>query len=251
MLSLQDRILIALVCGAALGETIYDCVKAYTTLASFKQTLNSLIQEGLVQSEIYAAPGEKNNPRALYALTEAGARHLTENVHLHFRRDEIRIGLPAVNMVLHELVVTEIVRIIRWEMDRMAYDCDYFDDAACKKLKQHLELIGWIPDLLLIIRNMRNYYGEYVVALEVDMGSRDLADVLRAVLGRNCQTLFLCSNTERILQLQAELSQYDELHGMLYFALIAVFCAHPGGVFSIDWMNLSGKTVGLYPKISA
>lgn len=246
---LKTEILKTLVSGCALNSTIYADVQAYASSKQrFDGTLNELrvAEPALVQSAHYAAPGTDSH-LALYALTQDGADNLA--VNWYYRPDEIRIVLPARNMVAHELAVTEVVRTIRWEMVRMPYEVLYYDDPACKKMKRHLGLTGWLPDLFLNVISFQNQRCDFSVAIEVDMGSRRLDDVLSTVFKRNCMSLFLCSTSRRIDDLRRELGQYRDLHGMVYFALLNNFCTRPGGVFSINWIDLNGGTVGLYPPI--
>lgn len=243
---LKRMILAALIAGCALGEVLYNQVKVYAiNLAAFKLTLNRLRQDGLVVSIQYCAPGT-TSPRALYALTDDGAAHLA--TQWNYSPDHIRTGLPARNMVAHELAVVELVRIIRWEMYQIPYDAHYFDDAGCKKNKKYLGLRGWIPDLLVKINSIQNQSYPLMVALEIDMGSRKLPDVSKTVRGRSCQTIFLCSTADRMRTIMAELRKNSNLHGMVYFALLSEFCQRPGGILSSNIKNLDGVLVSLYPR---
>ena len=242
---LKRKILAALMPGCALGSVLYNEVKVYALdPAAFKLTLNRLRQDELVVSYQYCAPGT-TSPRALYALTDEGAAHLA--TQWNYSPDHIRTGLPARNMVAHELAVVELVRIIRWEMYQIPYDAYYFDDAGCKKNKKYLQLSGWIPDLLVKIISIQYQSYPLMVALEIDMGSRKLPDVLKTVRGRSCQSIFLCSTADRMRSIMKELKKNSNLHGMVYFALLSEFCRRPGGIFSSNIKNLDGVTVSLYP----
>lgn len=246
MPDLRKKILQSLVPGCAPLLTIYNDVRAYaTSFTCCEKALNQLMsKEGLIQSINLVTPGAKI-PKALYGLTENGADHLA--VHYNYDRDQIRPGLPPKNMIAHELGVTDIVKAILWEMVIIPYICQYFDDLSCKRNKAHLELMGWIPDLLVRISEVKGIPCRYYVAIELDMGSRKLADVLYTLRNRNCMTLFICSVSSRILKLQNELVKYNQLEGMVYFALLSDFCSRPGGIFSTDWQTLSGRIVSLYP----
>jgi hypothetical protein len=243
---LKRRILAALMPGCALGEVLYNEVKVYApNLPAFKLTLNRLRQDELVVSYQYCAPGT-TSPRALYALTDDGATHLA--TMWKYSPDHIRTGLPARNMIAHELAVVELVRTIRWEMYGIPYEAYYFDDVACKKYKKYLDLRGWIPDLLVEIKSIQNQSCRFMVAMEIDMGSRKLPDVSKTVRGRYCQTIFLCSTADRMRTIMAELRKNSNLHGMVYFSLLSEFCRRPGGIFSNNIKNLDGVTVSLYPR---
>jgi hypothetical protein len=241
----KEKILEALIPGCSLGATLYAEVKSDISEDTFKQELNKLRLDKFVQSRQYGTPGT-SGARALYVLTADGTGYLTQT--MHYLPDLIRTSLPARHAVAHELAVVDIVRIIRREMHQIPYQAIYYDDKACKKHKKYLQLNRWIPDLFIKIKNIRNTdYDSLSIVVEVDMGSRKLADVTQSVLGRDCQTIFLCGTTARIGTLREELSQKTSLHGMVYFSLLSDFCENPGGLFGNNFRNLGGQTVGLYP----
>lgn len=247
-ISLERKILESLAPGCARGDVVLNEVKSHdSSEVVCTQALHKLRKERLIKSKRYAPPGT-HGAYVLYALTEDGAACLAEN--WKYKIDEIRTSLPAINTAAHEVAVTDVVRTIRWERLHIPYTGIYHDDVACKQNKKHLDLTGWVPDLLLLITRIKNipYPDPYRLAIEIDMGSRKLADVLRTVSTRNDISLFLCSTSERIDAIRSELERYSDLQEMVYFALLSDFCSKPGGVFMTEWMDLSGAIVSLYPE---
>jgi len=110
------------------------------SLNAVQVRMSKLIRNGYVESKIYCNRKLKNQPQALYALTEISEAELAYTKYPYM----IRTGLPAPLIASHEMEVTSVIRGIKKECSKMAFAVIFKDEAtlrserAFKKIKANM-----------------------------------------------------------------------------------------------------------------
>jgi len=211
--------------------------------SALRQRLAQLIRSGHIKSRSYR--DEKTGHKfSLYVLGPAGVRFVVRNKDCTV--DEIRNMLPSVHTVAHELVLTDIVRKLRWESDRIGHRLCYYDDPKCRGHRHLLNITGPVSDLMVDI-TLVDITVPYRLLVEVDMGSVALLEMVDRTLKQEHMVIFICTEQGRIDQLQDAMRGHDKLSDMVFFATAYEFCRQPGGVFGTNFLDLGGSLVSFYP----
>jgi hypothetical protein len=210
------------------------------TLAALRTRINILRKDDYIQSQLYRT---RKGPEifALYCLTDLSIDVLVEN---GMERDHTRACLPHKFGVVHEMMVTEVVRTIKQESGRLFYKFRFHDENTLKSRARGAKLR--YPDLLVTLYIPRDGSSlRKVVAVEIDNDTLPNPRVIEKAVGvaeqYSVPSMILCTTGKRIAKLQNEFriafpNKNAEMSMKVFFALTHDF-THKGFV-DTRWLNM-------------
>ncbi|MBA4372234.1 MAG: hypothetical protein C0402_05180 [Thermodesulfovibrio sp.] len=208
------------------------------TLEALRIRLKRMRREGFVQSQRYRSRTGAD-VFALYSLTDLSIDALVENGMEH---EHIRTHLPHRYGVVHELMVTDVVRTIKREAGQLFYRFKFKDENV---LKTEYRGAGMrYPDLMVTLFPDGDA-SKKVVAIEIDNGTISLKRVVEKAVGLfelfKVPSMILCRTARRISNMQNEFRQTfpnkdDVMAVKIFFALIQDF-THKGFV-ETRWLTM-------------
>lgn len=180
---------------------------------AFKR-LQKLSHFGYLQKFIYPS-----NPSILYYLGEMGAEYLIHT--LNYESERIRMNVVKREEVAHELLITEIVRKIRDEEDRLTYKVLFLYDDHYQRMFSRREKGVLFPDLYLSIQNPES--DKVVYRVEVDTGKRPIKELLNKIKKYPKNILIITLTTQRRNTLQKAIMNIrnESLINRTFLALFA------------------------------
>jgi len=202
-----------------------------------EKRLSLLRADGYIVSRKYTRL-KKHGKRTLYSLTKKSVDKLA---FLGRRVEQIRYGLPADDMGLHELSITETLHALASESSQGLYKFRFTDSVVLRQVRKKgsRELI---PDLYLELTFKDGR--KTIINMEIDMGSiasQKMVDRVRELSEQEPLAVILCSSGSRINGLrEACIKSYISRAEHVCFALQEDF--KKGGFQRTSLININGES---------
>jgi excisionase family DNA binding protein len=216
---------------------------ANLTLPALKQRIHILSNDGYIKSCLYSNLNVLGvSLRALYCLTDRSIEELVKRTDIPV--ESVRSTLPSRHTVIHELLVTYVVRTLNQESKIKKFEFDYFDENLLRqrieKKKPRKRYV--FPDLEVI-----TYHGDKTIKfkIEVDRGTISELRVAKKIdLLSNSDNYYyvivLCEKRIRIERLKQALrtrtyAMYHKNIRNVFFALTSEF---QDGMFTAPYSRI-------------
>lgn len=213
----DEKIFGILASGPATFATLRKLFTKTDGILSTKQNVFKRLQKlscfGYLQKVIYPS-----NPSILYYIGEMGAEYLVNT--LNYESERIRMNPVKREEVAHELLITEIVRKIKDEEDRLMYKVLFLHDDHYMRMFSSRKKGVLFPDLYLSIQDPEGV--KVVYRVEVDSGKRSARALVTKILNytKNILIITLTSGRRATLQ-KAIMNTSDALINRTFLALFA------------------------------
>lgn len=220
---------------------------ANLTMACLQQRIHTLSKDDYIKCRHYSNLNSIGaNRRALYCLTDRSIEELVKRTDIPVER--VRSTLPSKHTVIHEVLVTYVVRTINQESKEKYFDFHYFDEnllrQRIKKQKKRRQYV--LPDLEIVIRHAEE---TIEFNIEIDRGTIPELRVARKIdllsNSNDNYVIVLCEKRSRIDRLKQAIRgrTYTLHHKNVRNILFAPVGRLEGGLFDNPiFENLYGQT---------
>jgi DNA-binding PadR family transcriptional regulator len=161
-----------------------------------ERRINKLVQMGYVVKQQYKV---SRKVLTVVALDELGQNEVTNNFSI--AREHIRVGLPNQLKLLHELMLSAIMSILRKEGESKYKLIALHDDSVLKRQTPPSQRRGgYLPDLVLEMTRPSN--GRIVIYVELDTGNKSKSYWQPKIKSWNEVALVLCLNAQRLARMK-------------------------------------------------
>jgi hypothetical protein len=228
----------ALSAGPMTGKDIYK--KFFTkddgklvSRQAFKKRMARLEGAQHIKKKIYHRI--KDHRVAVYVLGEAGISEVSLSCSIP--RDEIRAFFPSASSLYHEYHLARIIRAIRRESERKAYELVYMhDDRMLRRMNKRRKAVFY-PDLKLGISPKGKE--PFELNVEFDAGGKRSEYYWQNKIASWRQTTVVISTSPQRLEEMADLISYAPCFQKVGFAVID--CVITRGLAGTDWYWLHDR----------
>lgn len=156
------------------GPAIFETLKKHFTScdAFARRRLQKLSDCGYIKKVKYPS-----KPSLLFYISEKGAQELSAK--LGYDLDQIRMTIVRPEEVAHELMITEIVKIIKEEEHTGIYEVLTLNDDICGRKDPSFTKGIFIPDIHLHVKTYDGIFFKFNV--EVDSGKRPVKAIIEKI----------------------------------------------------------------------